>query len=73
MCSLPEFTCLKNDTMVDNNTAQESLSFIENDATRERWDWVHRAISLAKRTNAQALEHAEAADGATTTGPRAVA
>jgi len=36
------------------------LEALKNEATRQRWDLFHRAISYAKQTNAEAMREAEA-------------
>lgn len=39
---------------------ETALDRLSHAATRDRWQWVHRAISSAKKTNAKELESAEA-------------
>jgi hypothetical protein len=46
--------------MTDNNPNNDArLATLKNEATRQRWELFHRAIALAKQSNAEAMEVAE--------------
>ncbi len=41
---------------------QERTETLRNEATRQRWDWFHRAITHAKESNESALQSADGKD-----------
>ena len=47
----PQRRCSMNETP----KSQSPNGLLSNEATRVRWDWVHRAITLAKSRNAELL------------------
>ena len=48
--------------MTDSAKDADNELLLSDEATRVRWDWVHRAITLAKSSNAESLRAAEAGD-----------
>jgi hypothetical protein len=43
--------------MMDKNLNNDlRFATLKNEATRQRWDMFHRAIALAKQSNAEAME-----------------
>ena len=43
--------------MMDKNLNNDPrLATLKNEATRQRWEMFHRAIALAKQSNAEAME-----------------
>lgn len=43
--------------MTDHNLNNDlRLASLKNEATRQRWEMFHRAIALAKQSNAEAME-----------------
>ena len=46
--------------MSDNRLSNElRFATLKNEGTRQRWDLFHRAIALAKQSNAEAMEEAD--------------
>jgi hypothetical protein len=46
--------------MTSNYSSQEtSLEVLKSDSARQRWEWFHRAIALAKQSNSEALREAD--------------
>jgi hypothetical protein len=64
---------------MDDKISNNELRFaaVKNEATRQRWELFHRAINLAKQSNAEAMDEAEklqqdgASEAADTVRPRA--
>lgn len=48
--------------MTDSAKDVNNDVLLSDEATRIRWDWVHRAITLAKSSNAESLRAAEAGE-----------
>lgn len=46
---------------MDEKTSNNESRFaaVKNEATRQRWELFHRAINLAKQSNAEAMDEAE--------------
>ena len=38
---------------------ESRFATLKNEATRQRWEWFHRAIALAKQSNADAMAEAD--------------
>lgn len=57
--------------MTSNHPSQEpSVEVLQSDSARQRWEWFHRAIALAKQSNSDALREAdEPLQGSPTDGP----
>ena len=51
-------------TMTNPNKSQTTPPLLSDEATRVRWDWVHRAITTAKSRNAESLLAAETGERA---------
>lgn len=52
--------------MTSNYSNQEpSVEVLKTDSARQRWEWFHRAIALAKQSNSEAMEAQEPAESAT--------
>ncbi len=49
--------------MTDQIQTKDHPPLLSDEATRDRWNWVHRAISTAKSRNAEVLLATEAVDG----------
>ncbi len=46
--------------MSSNHSSQEPLfEVLKNDSARQRWEWFHRAIALAKQSNSDALREVD--------------
>lgn len=46
--------------MTSNYSSQEpSVEVLKSDSARQRWEWFHRAIALAKQSNSDALREAD--------------
>ena len=47
----------REDTPMSSNYASQEPSFevLKSESARQRWEWVHRAIALAKQSNSEAM------------------
>lgn len=46
--------------MTSNYSSQEpSFDVLKSDSARQRWEWFHRAIALAKQSNDEAMREEE--------------
>lgn len=46
--------------MMSNYSSQEpSFEVLKSDSARQRWEWFHRAIALAKQSNDEAMREEE--------------
>lgn len=48
---------------------QLSVEVLKTESARRRWEWFHRAIALAKKSNDEAMEADEPSPASTTDDP----